>query len=387
MLSRATLARTVELMPFRRPIEGPPRLNYDVLFNVMYHAAQHAPPDGRAIVSRMMRTCRVLYSEGAKTILQLNAHFPLPSNVGSFSLFLLAENGARLPLVKTLSISPWDGHAGSAVVQMLPRMPALTELSLQHKPDFGEWTPNFIQFFTNFTSLRCLLLNDPDTSTIHMVACMRSSLSTLIISHGIPSTLPSQPLASSSLSSLETLYFHDVELPPVLSWWLKRCPNLKSIHVNSKASPDAARTLRQANKAAIRTAAGWPSLVGAIGSIADIYSLGLSHTLDVVTVAFITSPPEELEMLREVLCDTVSETLCIQLCLPGCAPGWAAYLEEAFAPGGVFGRALKGPGTGRLRALSITLGFAVGFQTSALGALVCVYASDLPSLLLKSMVS
>lgn len=272
MLSRASLARTVELVPFRRPIRGPPRLNYDVLFNVMYHAAQHDPPNGRAIVSRMMRTCRVLYSEGAKTILQLNAHFPLPSNVASLSLFLFAENGARLPLVKKLSISPWDGHAGSAVVSMLPKMTALTELSLQYKPDFGQWTPNFIRLFTNFTSLRYLILNDPDTSTMHMVACMRSSLSTLIISHGIPSTLPSQPLASSSLSSLETLFFHDVEFPPVVSWWLKRCPNLESIHVDSNASPDAARTrtLRQANMAAIRKAAGWPSLAGATGRIVDV---------------------------------------------------------------------------------------------------------------------
>ncbi|OJT07987.1 hypothetical protein TRAPUB_1112 [Trametes pubescens] len=249
-------------------------------------------------------------------------------------------------------------------------MPTLTELSLRRKPDFAQWTPNFIQFFTNFTSLRWLLLDDPDTSTMHMVACMRSSLSTLIISHGIPSTLPSQPLPSSSLSSLETLCFRDVELPPVVSGWLERCPHLKSIYANSNASPDAARTLRQANKAAIRKAAGWPSLVGAMGSIADIYSLGLSHSLDEVAVDFIsTRPLEELEMLRTVLCDTVPEALYIKLCFPWYAPNGVDFLE-AFAREGVFRRALESTGTGRLRRLSVVLAFeSDSLQTLATDAL------------------
>lgn len=385
-------------MPFRHPIRGPPRLNYDILFNVLYHAAQQAPSQGLSTVSRMMRTCHVLYSEGAKTILLAPWCITVSEpNAASFSLFLLAENGARLPYVKSFRLPSFEG-AQLCFGRFLPRMTTLTTLILPHKPDSSPWDPEFYQTTINLTSLRCLSLDRPDISTLRMVACMRFPLHTLQVNHTCPnmqpSTLADAPAPGSALSSLEILWFHLVPVPPDISWWLQCCPKVAILRILSGGSPDAARTLRRTNRGALteRSPGGWPSLVHVGGTISDVFSLGLSQQVPKVTISFVgdTWPPlEQLGMVQAVLCDTEPESLVLDLYFPEEGSD-NEQVEEAFSLGGVFRHAFEGPGVGRLRRLKILQRFESEVQTLALDALVRAYtgrSSSSLSFALKSIIS
>lgn len=77
----------------------------------------------------------MLYSEGAKTILRAPWCIAISEpNAASLSLFLLAENGARLPYVKSFRFPSFEG-AQLCFGRFLPRMTTLTTLILPHKPD------------------------------------------------------------------------------------------------------------------------------------------------------------------------------------------------------------------------------------------------------------
>ncbi|KAI0751921.1 hypothetical protein C8Q80DRAFT_606951 [Daedaleopsis nitida] len=312
--------------------------DYDVLHHIMELC-------DRKEASKLMRTCKLLYREGARPLLRKGVvDLRHEGNILSFTFFLLADDDRRLATPFGLrfsggQISPRVADCFCKVIVALSPKLHLLSLHFYNPEDFLCSDTNLPQAFARIATIDEIVLIDADIHSRTLLEHLSGTVGQVHIEFvfdeddprfaeddGDPDDRNPIVLLKSvrqTLTSLSGLWFqtdedvdaYDIVYPnmrylevetfetPNLAHYLPAFPNLASITLTTGASePDEGQEafLRARNKSAQALHGRWPKLDRIAGSVVDLWCLGLDCPVDNVNLE--SYPWDTLKFL-DVLAD------------------------------------------------------------------------------------
>ncbi|KAH9923159.1 uncharacterized protein BXZ73DRAFT_103957 [Epithele typhae] len=371
-------------------------LNFDVLLLIM----DYAHP---SVVSSLSRTCRVLHVQGIKRLLDWG-EWGLPittfNSARSFLVFLNADAGHRLRLVKTMNVSPsmclgLGLSALSIIAELVPCMTSLERAKVtRYEGDKGASTGEaeackLTSALLALPSLKRLSLQ-ASAQQLGLLPSAKAQLHTLELTPtraGFGSRYLARrfaDLAPTSTRTLETLRLvqylparpaaaHDPRFPAlaeldvtvsgaasaldvVLAPWARTFPNLRRLRLRCggqvRAALDDLRTRNAAGSAAGRGPL-WPAGLEAVHmTLRDAYGVGLRTHVEALHVVPAERDPFAIRAekrdhgfryLQQVLRDTTPRTLVMQID------------GDAYEEWGAFSAAFRGEDWASVDELRLTL--------------------------------
>ncbi|TBU43423.1 hypothetical protein BD309DRAFT_960688 [Dichomitus squalens] len=151
---------------------SPPVLNHDILLTVM-----SVSPTSTA--TSIMATCRDLYHEGAKIVLQHPISLGGPEEKAlSLLRFLQAEDLSRCSYVRAfnlIKIDPMPKSVARILVKILPRMSSLERLMIAPE-DMLKSYPDLLPAFAAIQSLKQLVMANVGERSIRLIQALQSQL-------------------------------------------------------------------------------------------------------------------------------------------------------------------------------------------------------------------
>lgn len=318
------------------------KLTFDELAHILAVA-------DRQTQARLMRTCRNLYEEGAKWILEDGyACIHSAAELVSFVSFMRAEEGRRIPLLHSLKISlPKPTSRAAKRLKDLFRdfavASTLTALNVRELEDLLHANNKLAVAIAAITSLTQLYVSGIGPCALNLLRDLRSQLQTASIDMGcmrehedsdnphadITRILPHSHATLESLVVCEpgqivapvrpfpnlTNIVLMNPLPMLLSKYAPAFPALEVLHVDVCLPDDPAESVADGHLAEIRRAENtawreahpdeaWQTLRQFIGTVTALYALGLGERhVHTVTLAE-GDPSERPGMFAAVLDDT-----------------------------------------------------------------------------------
>ena len=192
--------------------ESSTTLNSDILLSILSISTMKA-------ATSIMGTCRFLYHEGAKIVLQQPVTLKGSEQIIlSLLRFLQAENLSRCSYVRTLEIftDPVSEASAKILLEIVPPMSNLVRLSISAEQSFMAY-PYLLPTFASLRSIKFLVAIDVGAQSCEMVRALQSELVTanIIFDHSsrfgepsqffVPSRHPLQLLQRSASSLRELL--------------------------------------------------------------------------------------------------------------------------------------------------------------------------------------
>ena len=153
--------------------ESSTTLNSDILLSIFSISTMKA-------ATSIMGTCRFLYHEGAKIVLQQPVTLKGPEQIIlSLLRFVQAENLSRCSYVRTLEIftDPVSESAAKIMLEIVPRMSNLVRLSISAEQSFMAY-PYLLPTFASLRSIKFLVAINVGAQSCEMVRALQSELIT-----------------------------------------------------------------------------------------------------------------------------------------------------------------------------------------------------------------
>ncbi|TBU27986.1 hypothetical protein BD311DRAFT_723275 [Dichomitus squalens] len=152
------------------------KLNEDVLLLIL----SVSPPK---TVTSIMATCRCLYHEGAKIILQDPIRLEgSETTILSLLLFLRAEDFSRCSYVRMLCVDmgPMPGDIAGILVDLLPRLTRLERLELAVEESIKSY-PDLLPAFAALQTVKTLVLVNTGERSLNLARTLQSRLTSAYI--------------------------------------------------------------------------------------------------------------------------------------------------------------------------------------------------------------
>ena len=172
MVSIHSLVKSIDMSESSR------LLNSDILLSILSISTTKT-------ATSIMETCRFLYHEGAKVVLQQPVIFnELDSEEKTLSLlrFLQAEDLSRCSYVRALHVltDPLSDSAAKVLVDIVPHMSTLVLLCLKGEQSLVAY-PDLLSVFASLRSLKVLWMIEVGAQSCEMIRALQSELVTASI--------------------------------------------------------------------------------------------------------------------------------------------------------------------------------------------------------------
>ncbi|KAI0364355.1 hypothetical protein BV20DRAFT_1039451 [Pilatotrama ljubarskyi] len=352
-------------------------LNQDILLAVLEASSDQQ-------VCLLMRTCRYFYDAGPRVLLRTTVRLHSETCLHQFLTFLRVQPERRFKLVRSLNLtfSELPESAALQLAQVLPLMVNLRSLSLKTGDFVLGSRPSLVAAFAALTSLQELRLWHVGEVSIKMLQNLQSRLVrvTLVLNGGDEPVLPEHHpavLLAHSMGTLEVieargLRTHDQTSPdpdlvypemrrldfestgmPLTMTFINAYPNLTHLSYSCKEGNITRFALERREvyeaqhrlniREQINARRTWNGLQQFVGSLSDLYLLGLTCPVDDVT----------LHDLEEVIPDML-ETMLGYARPQSLKLGRCSGTQLSLPTGGVCGALAAG--SSRLESLTVTVG-------------------------------
>ncbi len=296
------------------------QLNFDVLVVVMGHLL------GADDVSRVMRTCRTLYSAGVPKLLCNEVDICGLRTLMSFYRFISGSEGTRYQHMRelklSLSIYRVEERWKSALVEILTHAQALRKLDIQTTELLDD--PRFPVAISRLPNLTELFMSskEPEMASVPMLSLMDSKVVKVGLNFicewedavealsNFSSSLEELTLGWAEFISEDVPYVKmkhlAVELWPVseIAPLIQAYPNLRTLVIHGYEDLEREEDIREVNKS-FQTQRNWKSLDSVSSGIFELYAMAISCKIRYLDVGYLQGPNE-----AEMLCDI----------LPSCRP-------------------------------------------------------------------
>ncbi|KAI0361238.1 hypothetical protein OH77DRAFT_1417474 [Trametes cingulata] len=325
-------------------MEQKPVLSLDVLLEVAYFAP-------RQTLSALMKTCRFLYHECAKTMLRRQVVIENVPDLTSFLAFLNAEDGSRCRYLEDLVLDlelvgpslPKSTARTLADVLSQQSFPSLTSLQLHNAEQILRPHPMLPAGFASLSALTSLTVTSAGSKAISFLKGLRSDLRVVVLKY--KPGFDQRPNAEESShplialhnfrSTLETVEVHGYEAElrrgqfpgpfpraqelilnspdsPLIAPYVHAFPDLRNLSIstiyadsltpdNIEFETDAMRAFRRENVAEQSEFGSWTKLETVTGTVPDIYLAGLRCPVEVLYLNASTWDP--FTMVSSILRD------------------------------------------------------------------------------------
>lgn len=311
----------------------PVRLNYDVLCVMLQNIGD------RRTLSRLMRTCHELYTQGVPLLLDVDVVRLNLDNSESLDCYL-KRDVARYKYLRRLQITMFlagymQQQPMDALATTVQRASNLAELSIDRNA--LQLSPTLLNTVARLKTIEVLSINGVSTIMHNMLRAMQSPVRELKISivsvAGYANLVPSLSRLSSTLEKLEINYSQwpsrahpDVIFPGVSSLRLDvyepetsvadlmyMMPNLQRLYTYQEAALADPDRIRRANLTAQDTIGPcpWRSLDYASASLNSLYSLAPRCHIRHLALSSIQSGKTDTSRVRDVL--AAAHPTCVSL--------------------------------------------------------------------------
>ncbi|KAI0652219.1 hypothetical protein C8Q79DRAFT_922733 [Trametes meyenii] len=300
-------------------------LPYDVLIEIATFVS-------RTTLSRLMKTCRILYHECAKLQLRRRVVIETLPDLASFSAFLHAEVGGRCRWLRELvldvelpQIPAPDGLTRSLTTAIQNySFQSLTSIQLENAENVLNSHPKLSTGFASLDTLTTLIVRPAGTTTLAFLKNLQSDLRTLIVTyehgldqgHGGKEAFHPIVAFKKFRHTLETLEVHGYEAElsrtritgtyprvqelildspdcPLLAPYIHAFPNVRNLSLTTvfadRLTPDSLflemsliDAFRRTNQNDQAKFGSWTKLETVTGTAADLYLTGLKCAIKVL---------------------------------------------------------------------------------------------------------
>ncbi|KAI0778530.1 hypothetical protein BD413DRAFT_609128 [Trametes elegans] len=333
-----------------------PALPMDVLLEI----ASFCPTSTQCT---LMRVCRTLYHDCAKSLLRRRIVIDVVSDLVSFIAFLQAEGGDRCQYLRDLVL---DLHPPSGTLFATVSLPgpisqslvdiftkntfrSLVSLRLDNAEMLLRSHSHLANGFAHLTSLTSLTITQAGLESIKMVKVLRSHLRVLVLKyeetfdpdvhtaalfhpvlalqkfrrtletlaiHGFEADLPRNDLCAQFPNMQELIL--DSPDSPLLAPYIKAFPNLRNLSIttgfadkltpgNLQVEAEFYEPVRLTNRADQLTTGSWTKLETVTGTVPDIYIAGFTCPIEVLYLNVCKHDP--FDMVLSILRDAVVNRL------------------------------------------------------------------------------
>ncbi|TFK92915.1 hypothetical protein K466DRAFT_650204 [Polyporus arcularius HHB13444] len=327
------------------------KIPYDVVLAVIDMQGAHGDLPG---ISSMSQTCRTLRAAAARHLLNQQITLRNAGHVMSFSLFMRADGGHRLPLLQrclAIECGPLPEDAASSLVKLIIGVTHLERLVLLNADELLASDSRLPRAFAALTCLKHLdfsLSRDPENPEpcVHMLTRMRSRLITASlhppvvvrrwhegqVSDGLADPISLLRGSASTLTELSGTWFQArkhrtiypnvkrlrvlLHLIPDITPYIVAFPNLASLDVRCGAAmdEDILPGMSWLNQEGQHRTGCWPKLDSLEGRTVDLFVVSLRcHVANLTVHASRRHQAGDIALLVDVLSRARPESLKLEV--------------------------------------------------------------------------